>query len=103
MLKDKATYGFAAQLAGYFLSVSDFMRYGKEGFDTIREFDSELTELKKVSDETNRSLENFQKQSFSIANSVGTTATQLQRSTADYMRLGRPQQKLWTAPLCGNI
>lgn len=103
MLKDKATYGFAAQLAGYFLSVSDFMRYGKEGFDTIREFDTELTELKKVSDETNRSLENFQKQSFSIANSVGTTATQLQRSTADYMRLGRPQQKLWTAPLCGNI
>lgn len=103
IIKDKYTYGFAAQFAGYFLSVSDFMRYASQGFSVIREFDTALTELKKVSDETNHSLENFQKHSFAIANSVGTTATQLQQSTADYMRLGRPQQKLWTAPLCGNI
>ena len=85
------------------MSISDFMRYAGQGFNTIREFDTALTELKKVSDETNYSLENFQKHSFAIANSVGTTATQLQQSTADYMRLGRPQQKLWTAPLYGNI
>lgn len=103
IIKDKYTYGFAAQFAGYFLSVSDFMRYASQGFSVIREFDTALTELKKVSDETNHSLENFQKHSFAIANSVGTTATQLQQSTADYMRLGRPQQKLWTAPLYGNI
>ena len=103
IIKDKYTYGFAAQFAGYFLSISDFMRYSGQGFNTIREFDTAFTELKKVSDETNYSLENFQKHSFAIANSVGTTATQLQQSTADYMRLGRPQQKLWTAPLCGNI
>lgn len=103
ILKDKYTYGFAAQFAGYFLSISDFMRYASQGFNVIREFDTALTELKKVSDETNGSLENFQKHSFAIADSVGTTAKQLQQSTADYMRLGESLDQAAESARVANI
>ncbi len=88
IITDKAVYGAAAQLAGYYLSLTDFIRYGKEGIQVIRELDTALTEMRKVSDETVSSLERFQDVSFDLANNVGTTAVQIQNSTADWMRLG---------------
>jgi len=78
----------AAQLAGYYLSLTDFIRYGKEGINVVRELDTALTEMRKVSDETVTSLERFQDISFDLADDVGSTAKQIQNSTADWMRLG---------------
>jgi len=88
ILSDKALYGMAAQLAGYYLSLTDFIRYGKEGINVVRELDTALTEMRKVSDETVTSLERFQDISFDLADDVGSTAKQIQNSTADWMRLG---------------
>lgn len=88
ILSDKALYGAAAQLAGYYLSLTDFIRYAQNGIQTIRELDTALTEMRKVSDETVSSLEKFQKASFDLADSIGTTALEVQNSTADFMRLG---------------
>lgn len=87
VLRDKAFYGFAGQLSTYF-GFNDFVRYIGEGINTVRELDTAMTEMRKVSDESVTSLKNFQKESFNIANAVGTTALQIQNSTADWMRLG---------------
>ena len=87
VLKDKAFYGFVGQLSTYF-GFNDFVRYIGEGINTVRELDTAMTEMRKVSDESVTSLKNFQKESFNIANAVGTTALQIQNSTADWMRLG---------------
>ena len=88
ILSDKALYGQAAQLAGYYLSLTDFIRYAQNGIQTIRELDTALTEMRKVSDESVDSLKKFQKASFDLADSIGTTALEVQNSTADFMRLG---------------
>ena len=57
--------------------------------DIVKEFDAALIEMAKVSDESMASLKKFQNQSFDLANSVGTTAVEIQNSTADFMRLGK--------------
>ena len=71
-----------------FTSFYDFVRYGRNYVTMIQEFDTALTEMRKVSDETVESLRDFQKESFGIADSIGSTALVIQNSTADWMRLG---------------
>lgn len=87
VLKDKAFYGFAGQLSTYF-GFNDFVRYIGEGINTVRELDTAMTEMRKVSDESVASLKNYQKATFDVADAVGTTAIQIQNSTADWQRLG---------------
>lgn len=85
ILTDKAIGNRAAQLVSYYLSFTDILRYGSEGVQVIRELDTALTEMRKVSDESVASLKRFQDASFDLANDVGTTAKQIQNSTADWM------------------
>ena len=84
----KKIVGKSASFLAYFVSIYDFYRYLRQGFETIRELDSALTEMRKVSDETVASLERFSDVSFELARNVGTTAVQIQKSAADFMRLG---------------
>ena len=67
----------------------------RQGVSVVKELDTTLTEMRKVSDESLQSLKNYQLESFNIADRVGTTAKQIQQSTADWMRLGEelPQAK----------
>lgn len=102
VLKDKAFYGFVGQLSTYF-GFNDFVRYIGEGVNTIRELDTAMTEMRKVSDESVTSLKNFQEESFNIANAVGTTALQIQNSTADWMRLGLSLEDAKEAAKDANI
>jgi len=78
---------FGAYLLSY-VSFQDFIRYAREGFDIIHQLDDALTEMAKVSDEPLSRLRDFQKESYDMANSVGTTGLTIQQSTADWMRLG---------------
>ena len=87
IFKEKVVYGAAANLAGM-IGIYDIINAGREGITVIRELDTALTEMRKVSDETVSSLERFQKASFDLADSIGTTALEVQNSTADFMRLG---------------
>jgi DNA repair exonuclease SbcCD ATPase subunit len=87
-IKEKAFYSAASAFGTYF-GVNDVFRYVGEGIQVIRKFDTALTEMRKVSDETVQSLKNYQATTFDTADAVGTTAKQIQESTADYMRLGR--------------
>ncbi|WP_270425533.1 phage tail tape measure protein [Blautia intestinalis] len=78
-------------LGQYLLSFGGFYQIFdvlKDGFNIIHDLDDALTEMNKVSDEPLDKLKSYQKESFDIANDVGTTGTQIQNSTADFLRLG---------------
>ena len=88
IFKDKAVYGFAAKLANYYLSFYDFIRYARYAVQSVIEFDTALTEMRKVSDESVSTLERLQKATFDLADGVGTTSVAIQESIADFMRVG---------------
>lgn len=86
-LKNSGFHQIAAQMAGM-VGVYDVINGLKQVASTVRELDTAYTEMRKVSNESAQSLKNFQKESFSTADSVGTTALALQDATATWMRLG---------------
>ena len=86
-IKEKAWYGVASAIGTYF-GFNDLIRYGKEGVSIVRQLDTALTEMRKVSNESVQSLKKYQDTTFDTADAVGTIAKQIQNSTADWMRLG---------------
>lgn len=91
-LKNSGFHQIAAQMAGM-VGVYDVINLGKEGFNVVRELNTALTEMRKVSDETVQSLKDYQATTFDTADAVGTTAKQIQNSTADWMRLGESMEQ----------
>lgn len=87
IIKSSGLHQIAAQMAGMF-GLYDIINIGKQAIGVVTELDSAFTEMRKVSDETTQSLKNYQKTTFDTANDVGTTAMQIQNSTADWQRLG---------------
>lgn len=86
-IKDKAWYSWAAQL-GTMFNLWSVINGIKRGVESVKELNTALTEMRKVSDESEQSLRNYQQTTFNTANEIGSTALQLQQSTADWMRLG---------------
>lgn len=101
-LKNSGFHQLAAQMAGMF-GFYDVINLGKEGFNVVRELNTALTEMRKVSDESLQSLKNYQNTTFDVADAVGTTAKQIQTSTADYMRLGEPLDKAAESAKTANV
>ena len=60
----------------------------KQGIQYVREIDSALTELKKVTDETEESYERFLKTAAKTADKIGSTIKEIVSSTADWARIG---------------
>ena len=87
VIKEKAWYGLAAQIGTYF-SFYDIINGFRQGIEVVKELDGALTEMRKVSDESLSSLKAYQKESFDIAKGIGSEAVQVQKSTADFMKLG---------------
>ena len=75
----------------------------KQGINTVIDFNTALTEMRKVSDESVESLMNFQSESFGLADGVGTTALQIQKSTAEFMRLGETMDEAKESAQVANI
>lgn len=79
-------------MARYLLTYADLyevINIAKQGVNIVRELDTALTEMRKVSDEPLSVLKDFaQHGSFEAADRVGTTSKQILESTADWMRLG---------------
>jgi len=93
-------------LGAYLLSFASFYRVigvFKDGINIIHELDDALTEMQKVSDESLSSLREYQKSTFDTANQIGTTAAQLQTSTADWMRLGEDLQTASQSAQTANV
>ena len=60
----------------------------KRGVQYVREIDSALTELKKVTDATEKSYDKFLKTAAKTADKVGSTISEIVNSTADWARIG---------------
>ena len=75
-----------------YLSVASLFMYGGQAlrnmFEQIKLIDSAMTELKKVTDETDESYNRFLTNAASRAREIGTTIDGLVQSTADFARLG---------------
>lgn len=92
-----------SKFVAQFLSWQDWIRYIQQGINTVRELDTALTEMRKVSDESLQSLKNYQNTTFDVADAVGTTAKQIQTSTADYMRLGESLDEAAESAKTANV
>lgn len=101
-LKNSGFHQIAAQMAGM-VGIYDVINLGKEGLSVVRELNTELTEMRKVSDESLQSLKNYQNITFDTADAVGTTAKQIQASTADYMRLGESLDEAAESAKTANV
>ena len=101
-LKNSGFHQIAAQMAGMF-GFYDVINLGKEGLSVVRELNTALTEMRKVSDESLQSLKNYQNTTFDVADAVGTTAKQIQASTADYMRLGESLDEAAESAKTANV
>ena len=88
IFKNKIVYNYAAQLAGYFLSFTDIIRYARNAITAIREVDTALTELRKVSDATEQRLTTNFKNSADTAKELGATISDVISATADWSRMG---------------
>lgn len=86
--KIQKKFGDVAAYFATYVSIQDAIQVVRQGFETIKEYDTALAEMNKVSDESIQILKEFQKESFNLANDIGATASQIQNSTADWMRLG---------------
>lgn len=78
-------------LAKYLISFVGFYEFTnmiKQGIGYIVEFDSAMTELMKVSQEAESVLKDFGKESYNIAQQVGSTGAQITQAAADWEKLG---------------
>lgn len=79
-------------LGQYLLSFASFYRVigmFKQAFSIVKELDTGLMEVRKVSSESLSSLKEWQATTFDQANAVGGTAAQIESSTAAWLRLGK--------------
>lgn len=79
------------EVARYLMSFGSLYRVWavlKQGVQYVREVDSALTELKKVTDETEESYERFLNTAAKTADKVGSTIKEVVSSTADWARIG---------------
>ena len=83
----------------YLMSMTSLYRiFGelKRGIQYIREIDSALTELKKVTHETEATYDRFLKTAAKTADKVGSTIKEVVSSTADWARIGYSLQDATT-------
>ena len=71
-----------------YLSPQDFIRYFKTGFDKVKEIDTAMTELKKVSDAPIGDIVAYFDDATESAKKLGSTVEDMISATADWSRLG---------------
>ena len=86
-LKNSGFHQLAAQMAGMF-GFYDVINVVKEGINTVRELDTAMTEVRKVSDATEAQYASFRDTVSSTAKEIASTNKELLNSSADFLRLG---------------
>ena len=76
-----------AMFARYF-SLYDIIRYARTAINTVKELDTAMVELRKVSDATEKEYEQFRKEIRATATDIAATNKDLISSAADWSRLG---------------
>lgn len=88
ILKNKTIYGYAAQLAQYYLSFMDIIRYARNAVNAIRELDTALVDLKKTTTMSASDLERFYYNSNELAKKMGVTTAEIINQASAWSRLG---------------
>lgn len=78
----------AKRMAGMYLGVQDLIRYGRQGVEYVKDIDLAMTELKKVTDETDESYKQFLKDASGTSAVIGSTIRDFTDATASFARLG---------------
>lgn len=99
----KGKLGEVVRYLASFGSVYEIFNVLRQGVGVIRDLDDALTEMNKVSDEPLSVLKAYQKESFAIADAVGSTGQQIQQSTADWQRLGESLSQAKESAKASNI
>ena len=71
-----------------FVSFYDVINQVREGLSIVREFDTNMTNLAKVSSSSAAALEEFGQASFSIADGIGAANTAVMEAASEWSRLG---------------
>ncbi len=71
-----------------FFSLQDLVRYGREAFDTIKEIDYALVDLKKTSTMTGDELNQFYYEANNVAKAMGVSTTAIIEQASAWSRLG---------------
>ena len=72
-----------------FVQFYDIIRYFQQGISVVKEYDDAMTDLKKVAQGTTEQIESFGKESYSIADSIGSTNTAVIQAATEWARLGK--------------
>lgn len=84
-------------------AVVGFVNVFKNSVATVRELDNVMTDLKKVTDETESSYSKFMQSANVTAQNIGTTTKDMVSSTADFARLGYTFQEAQKLAESANI
>jgi hypothetical protein len=85
--KNQATDG-VKRLAAMYLGFNDLIRYGRKGVEYVKEIDLAMTELKKVTDETDASYKQFLEDAGKTSAVIGSTISDFTNASATFARLG---------------
>ena len=77
-----------SKFVAQFLSWQDWIRYIQQGINTVRELDTAMTEVRKVSNATETQYASFRDTVSSTAKEIATTNKELLNSSTDFLRLG---------------
>ena len=75
-------------LVRIYLSPQDFIRYFRQGFDAVKEIDTAMTELRKVSDASSGQLASYFDEAVESAKELGSSVSDMIGATADWSRMG---------------
>lgn len=86
-IKEKAWYGAASAIGTYF-GVSDILRYGGEVVNTVKDLNTQITELAKVSEQSSKQIYSDFDSYADIAKEVRGTISDTIAATADWSKNG---------------
>ena len=86
-VKDKAWYGWAAQLAGMF-SFYDVINSAQKAIDTVIKLDDALVDLKKTTAMNSTQLEQYYYDANDVAKQMGVTTEEIINQSSAWSRLG---------------
>ena len=96
IFKTKVIHGFASQLAMYYLSFYDFIRYARNAINVVVELDTALIDLKKTTTMANTQLEDFYYSSNDVAKQMGVATQEIIDQASAWSRLGYNAQETAT-------
>lgn len=89
IFKSKVVHRFASQLAMYYLSFYDFIRYTRNAINAVKELDTALIDLKKTTTMSSSELERFYYDSNEVAKKMGVTTKEIIEQASAWSRFNK--------------